>query len=88
MVVVDNPWWAIYSQQCPQCKQQQARHDLPDSFYACLSVLLPGWLADYLAGWLADYLAGWLTTWLADYLAGYLADWLPACLPVYLFVFH
>ena len=23
VVVGDNPWWAVYSQQCPQCKQQQ-----------------------------------------------------------------
>ena len=45
VVVVDNPWWAIYSQQCPQCKQQQVRTRalicLPTYLPACLPACLP-----------------------------------------------
>ena len=38
--MVDNPWWAIYSQQCPQCKQQQVRA----ISHACLPACLPSYL--------------------------------------------
>ena len=59
MVVVDNPWWAIYSQQCPQCKTQQARFD---STHTCLSGWLSGYLSIYLYACLPASLSACLPT--------------------------